>query len=64
MSAPEGGIPSSATRPVRPAGLGVEYFHLGKFVRAARDFANYIAANAANLINYSERFCAGERISG
>ncbi|MDA8049045.1 MAG: ISKra4 family transposase [Rhodospirillales bacterium] len=44
-------------------GLDVEYSHLGKFVRTAHDFANYIAANAASLINYGERFRAGERIS-
>ncbi|MGH7117966.1 MAG: ISKra4 family transposase, partial [Acetobacteraceae bacterium] len=44
-------------------GLEVEYSYLGKFVRAAHDFANYIAANAASLINYGERFRAGERIS-
>ncbi len=43
--------------------LEVEYSHLSKFVRAARDFANYIAANATSLINYGERFRAGERIS-
>jgi len=28
-----------------------------------RDFANYIAANAINLITYGERLRAGERIS-
>ena len=44
-------------------GLEVEYSYLGKFSRTARDFANYIAANAASLISYGERFRAGERIS-
>ncbi len=34
-----------------------------RFVRAARDVANDIAANAASLIDYGERFRAGERIS-
>ena len=36
-------------------GLEVEYSHLGKLARTAHDFANYIAANAASLINYGER---------
>lgn len=44
-------------------GLEVEYPHLGKFARAAHEFATYIADNTASLINYGERFRAGERIS-
>ena len=34
-----------------------------KFARTAREFAAYIAANASSLINYGERYRAGERIS-
>jgi len=37
--------------------------HLGKFARATHEFATYIADNAGSLINYGERFRAGERIS-
>jgi hypothetical protein len=44
-------------------GLTVEYPHLGKFRRAAHEFAVYIAANVRSLINYGKRFRAGERIS-
>ncbi len=44
-------------------GLDVDYPQLGKFVRAAHEFAVYIISNAASLINYGERFRAGERIS-
>ena len=44
-------------------GLEVDYPNLGKFVRAAHDFAVYIASNAGSLINYGERFRSGERIS-
>ena len=44
-------------------GLEVDYPHLSKFLRAAHEFAVYIAANTASLINYGERFRAGERIS-
>jgi len=36
---------------------------LGKFARAAHEFAVYIASNAGSLINYGERFRLGERIS-
>jgi hypothetical protein len=36
---------------------------LSKCVRAANEFAIYIAANAGSLINYGERFRAGKRIS-
>ena len=36
---------------------------LSKFARAAHEFAVYIASNADSLINYGERFRAGERIS-
>ena len=44
-------------------GLEVDYPYLCKFIRAAREFAGYIAGNAASLINYGERYRAGERIS-
>ena len=44
-------------------GLALDYPHLGKFVRAAHEFAVYIISNAASLINYGERYRAGERIS-
>jgi hypothetical protein len=43
--------------------LEVEYPLRGKFVRAAREFAVYIESNTGSLINYGERFRAGERIS-
>lgn len=43
--------------------LEVDYPHLRKFVRAAREFAGYIANNRGSLINYGERYRAGERIS-
>jgi hypothetical protein len=43
--------------------LEVDYQNLSKFARAAHEFAVYIAANAGSLINYGERFRAGERIS-
>jgi hypothetical protein len=43
--------------------LDVEYQHLGKFSRAMHDFAVYITDNTGSLINYAERFRAGERIS-
>ncbi len=44
-------------------GLELDYPNLGKFVRAAHEFAVYIAGNAGSLINYGERYRAGERIS-
>jgi len=44
-------------------GLAGDYPHLGKFMRATHDFAPYIAANTGSLINYGERFRAGERTS-
>jgi hypothetical protein len=44
-------------------GLELDYPNLGKFVRATHEFAVYIATNAGSLINYGERFRAGERIS-
>jgi len=44
-------------------GLEVGYPNLHKFTRAAHEFDAYIAANAASLINYGERYRAGERIS-
>ena len=45
------------------SGLEVEYSHLGKFSRAAHEFAAYVADNTGSLINYGERFRSGERIS-
>ena len=44
-------------------GLEVDYPNLRKFARTAREFAAYIVANAGSLINYGERYRAGERIS-
>jgi hypothetical protein len=43
--------------------LELDYPHLGKFARAAHEFAVYITSNADSLINYGERYRAGERIS-
>ncbi len=43
--------------------LEVDYPNLNKFVRTAHEFAVYIASNTASLINYGERYRAGERIS-
>jgi hypothetical protein len=43
--------------------LELDYPHLGKFTRAAHEFAVYPADNRGSLINYGERFRAGERIS-
>jgi hypothetical protein len=44
-------------------GLALDYPHLGKFARAAHEFAVYISNNTASLINCGERHRAGERIS-
>ena len=41
----------------------MDYPHLGKFARSAQEFAVYIRSNSGSLINYGERFRAGERIS-
>ena len=43
--------------------LEVDYPNLSKFARAAQEFSVYIASNTGGLINYGERFRAGERIS-
>ncbi len=43
--------------------LEVDYPNLSKFARAAQEFSVYIASNAGSLINYGERYRAGERIS-
>jgi hypothetical protein len=43
--------------------IGVDYPNLRKFEALAREFGVYIASNAASLINYGERYRAGERIS-
>ncbi len=45
------------------AELKLDYPHLGKFSRAAHEFAVYGAANAGSLINYDERFRSDKRIS-
>jgi hypothetical protein len=37
--------------------------NLGKFARAAHEFAVYVTSNTGSLINYGERYRAGERIS-
>jgi len=39
------------------------YPNEGKFFTATREFAVYIASNAASLVNYGERYRSGERIS-
>jgi len=44
-------------------GLALDYPHLGKFAHAADDLAVHIGRNASSLINYGERYRAGERIS-
>lgn len=44
-------------------GLEVDYPLRGKFAQATREFAVYIAGNTDSIINYGERFRAGERIS-
>lgn len=43
--------------------LEVDYPKLAKFARASHEFAVYIASNVGSLINYGERYRAGERIS-
>ena len=43
--------------------LEVDYPNLGKFARATHEFACYITSNTGSLINYGERYRAGERIS-
>ena len=43
--------------------LEVDYQHLRKLIRAAREFLSYIGNNRRSLINYGERFRSGERIS-
>jgi len=43
--------------------LELDYPHLGRFARSAQEFSVYITSNAGSLINYGERFRAGERIS-
>ena len=44
-------------------GLETDYPNLRRFVIAAREFRIYIGANKASLINYGERYLAGECIS-
>ena len=43
-------------------GLELTYPNLGRFRRAMHEFAVYIAENAGSIINYGERYRAGERI--
>ena len=43
--------------------LESDYPNLRKFTRFAREFTVYIKNNASSLINYGERYRAGERIS-
>jgi hypothetical protein len=43
--------------------LEVAYPNLTKFIKFAHEFAVYIKSNTNSLINYGERFRAGERIS-
>lgn len=43
--------------------LELDYPHLGRFTRAAHEFAVYLAGGRGSLVNYGERFRAGERIS-
>jgi hypothetical protein len=43
--------------------LDVDYPNLRKFARTAHEFTVYITSNAGSLINYGERYRAGERIS-
>ena len=42
---------------------GTTYANLHKFASTTHEFAVYIAFNAGCLINYGERYRAGERIS-
>lgn len=44
-------------------GLEVDYPNLRRFTKAAHEFAVYVAENAGSIINYGERYRAGERIS-
>jgi len=44
-------------------GLDVDYPNLRKFARTVHEFAVYITSNTGSLINYGERYRAGERIS-
>ena len=44
-------------------GLEVDYPNLRKFAKSTHEFAVYIRTNKGSLINYGERFRAGERIS-
>ena len=43
--------------------LELDYPHLRKLIRAAREFLSYIGNNRGSLINYGERLRSGERIS-
>ena len=43
--------------------LEVDYPTLGRFARASHEFSVYIASSVGSLINYGERYRAGERIS-
>jgi hypothetical protein len=43
--------------------LEIDYPNLRKFAKSVHEFAVYIRTNTGSLINYGERFRAGERIS-
>jgi hypothetical protein len=43
--------------------LEVDYPNLGEFARATHEFACYITSTTGSLIDYGERYRAGERIS-
>jgi hypothetical protein len=43
--------------------LEVDYLNLATFTRSGQEFSVYIASNTGSLINYGERYRAGERIS-
>jgi hypothetical protein len=43
--------------------LDLDYQYLRRFARTAHEFVVYVGANRTSLINYGERFRAGERIS-
>ncbi len=47
----------------RRVGIEVHYPNLRRFAKATHEFAVYIADNADSIINYGERYRAGERIS-
>lgn len=56
-------VPSRGAKACVTDALESDYPNLRKFARFAREFAIYIKNNASSLINYGERYRAGERIS-